>query len=110
MEGWLINPATVFIIILVLLFILNKLLKGLAFRSQKNKPGCCKSYACGESNYDSTAHPDYSVFFPVAFFFTLAHVATLMITTLPKAFAGALVMASLYIVGGIIGLYILLRK
>lgn len=110
MHNWLINPAVVFIIILALLFILNRLGKEIAFHSDKFKPGCSKSYACGESNFDNTAQPDYSTFFPFAFFFTLAHVATLIITTMPIADAGILVMAALYIIGGIMGLYILLRK
>lgn len=110
MAEWLVNPAVVFIIILALIFILNRLFLGLAYRSDKNKPGCTKSYACGEDSFDNSAQPDYSIFFPVAFFFTLAHVTTLMITTIPLANAGSLVMAGLYIIGGIIGLYILLRR
>jgi len=110
MENWLASPPVVFIIILALLFILNRLSSGLAFQSDKSKPGCRKSYACGENNFDNTAQPDYSQFFPFAFFFTLAHVTTLIITSIPLIDAGAMVMAGLYITGGILGLYILLRK
>lgn len=111
MENWLVSPPVVFSIILSLLFILNRLFLRLAYHSlDKGKPGCAKSYACGESNFDNNAQPDYSLFFPFAFFFTLAHVATLMLTTIPKVDAGALVVAMFYIISGILGLYILLRK
>jgi len=124
MENWLVSPPVVFVIILALLFLLNRLFSKLAFRSDKSKPGCCESYACGESNFDNTAQPDYSQFFPFAFFFTLAHVATLIITTIPGPIGwagmpppaaipvgvGALVMASLYIIASIVGLSVLLRK
>lgn len=110
MNSWLVSPPVVFLIVLGLLFGLNRLFRPLAFRSDKNEPGCGKSYACGESNYAGNAQPDYSLFFPFAFFFTLAHVATLIMTTIPFIDAGVLVMAGLYITGGIIGLYILLRK
>jgi NADH:ubiquinone oxidoreductase subunit 3 (subunit A) len=110
MENWLLSPPVIFAVILVLLFMLNRLFKRLAFHSDKSKPGCSKPYACGENNFDNNAQPDYSLFFPFAFFFTLAHVTTLMITTIPLINAGALVVAMLYVIGGIIGLYVLLRK
>jgi NADH-quinone oxidoreductase subunit A len=106
----LITPPIVFIILLVFILILNRLFSKLAYRSDKSKPECGKSYACGENNYDNMAQPDYSNFFPFAFFFTLAHVSTLIITTVPIIKAGALVMAAIYIMGGIVGLYVLLRK
>ncbi|MDO8662126.1 MAG: hypothetical protein Q7K98_02745 [Candidatus Omnitrophota bacterium] len=110
MGNLLVSPPVVFTIILALLFLLNRLCAGIAFHSDKNQASCCKSYACGENNFNSNAQPDYSLFFPFAFFFTLAHVATLMITTIPFIDAGALMIAMFYIISGIIGLYILLRK
>lgn len=110
MSNWLSNPAVVFVIILALLFLLNRLFSRLAFRSNKSETGSCESYACGESSFDNTVQPDYSQFFPFAFFFTLAHVATLMIATMHFVNVGALVIAIFYIIGGIIGLYVLLRK
>ena len=110
MSNWLISPPVVFIIIFVVILFLNRLFSGLAYRSDKPKAECGESYACGENNYDNSAQPDYSNFFPFAFFFTLAHVATLIITTVPVAARGTLVMAGIYILGGIVGLHILLRK
>ena len=67
-------------------------------------------YACGEEQYDNTARPDYSIFFPFAFFFTIAHVAALIITTVPAASPKVLALAALYIGGSVTGLYILMRK
>ena len=40
-----------------------------------------KPYACGEDIPDEKAIPDYQEFFPFAIFFTLLHVAGLMIAT-----------------------------
>ncbi|MDD5196035.1 MAG: hypothetical protein WC937_01095 [Candidatus Omnitrophota bacterium] len=110
MEKYLVNPAVVFIIILGVIFVLNRLFSRLAFRSERSAPGRCESYACGEKNFDNTAQPDYSQFFSFVFFFTLAHVATLIVTSIPLVDAGTLVLAMFYIIGGIISLYILLRK
>jgi hypothetical protein len=82
----------------------------LAFRSKTLPSDSGESYACGEDTYDNAAQPDYSVFFPFAFFFTLAHVATLMITTVPLETLKAFGMVVIYIMGATIGLVILLRK
>ncbi|MCX5706817.1 MAG: hypothetical protein NTW13_04060 [Candidatus Omnitrophica bacterium] len=110
MKNWLISPPVVFIGILFTLIILTLFLKKLSFRVKKSAAGTRESYACGEENYNNNAQPDYSQFFPFAFFFTLAHVATLMIATVPFSGQGAYVMAAIYIVGAIVGLFILLKK
>lgn len=110
MPNWFISPPVVFIIILVLILLLNKLFTALAFRVNKPAAGSGESYACGESNYDNMAQPDYSQFFPFAFFFTLAHVTTLIITTVPVENKGVFVMAGIYILGAIVSLIVLLKK
>ena len=110
MSNWLLNPAVVFIIILVLILLLNKLFCALSFRVNKPAAGSGESYACGESNFDNTVQPDYSQFFPFAFFFTLAHVTTLIITTVPVADKGVFVMAGIYILGAMLSLIVLLKK
>jgi len=104
-------PPVTFVIILLAVLSLAFLSSGLAFRSKRKlSNGGRDSYACGESNYDNMAQPDYSVFFPYAFFFTLAHVATLIMTTVPTETLETLVMVLIYIIGAILGLYILFRK
>lgn len=111
MAIWLTSPPVVFIIVFFVIWLVSHLLKKLAFRPSKPaKQGSGESYACGESTYDDMAQPDYSAFFPFAFFFTLAHVATLIITTVPVESIGAFILAGIYIVGAAIGLYILFRR
>jgi NADH:ubiquinone oxidoreductase subunit 3 (subunit A) len=110
MEKLLVSPPVVFIIILIVCWILSFLFSKLAIRSNKPAGGKGEAYACGEDTYNHLAQPDYSNFFPYAFFFTLAHVATLIITTGPVETVKSFVMAALYILGAIVGLFILLRK
>jgi len=42
------------------------------------------AYACGQNITDNRIQPDYNEFFPIAFFFTIMHVAALVIATTPK--------------------------
>ena len=111
MQNIILSPAIVFIILFAFFWALSILLSKLAFRSSgKRAKGTGESYACGEDIPDHLAQPDYSQFFPYAFFFTIAHVATLMVTTAPMETARALVMAIIYILVVVIGLYVLLRR
>ena len=110
MQNIILNPAVVFILLLLFFWGLTILLSRLAFQNNKKAPGTGESYACGEDIPDHLAQPDYSQFFPYAFFFTIAHVATLMVTTVPMETLRALVMAILYILVVVTGLYVLLRR
>jgi hypothetical protein len=56
------------------------------------------------------AQPDYSTFFPFAFFFIIAHVATLMMATVPMETVQIFILAVLYMACVVMGLYILLRE
>ena len=111
MHKWLFAPPVAFLLILLAVGVFSRILSILAFRPVK-KPaaGSGESYACGEENYDHNAQPDYSIFFPFAFFFTLAHVATLIITTISTGNLQTFIIAAMYIIGSIIGLYILFRR
>lgn len=110
MPGWLLTPPIVFIIILLAAIMLSRLLAPLAFKPKKHTSGEGKSYACGEDNYNDMAQPDYSSFFPFAFFFTLAHVATLIMTTVPAESIETFTMVAIYVGSAILSLYILFRK
>jgi NADH-quinone oxidoreductase subunit A len=110
MGNWLLAPPVAFIIVLSASFLFSYLFSKLSFRPKSHTEGEGKSYACGEDNYDHMAQPDYSTFFPFAFFFTIAHVATLIMTTVPVETIQTFILAFLYITGAIIGLYILLRS
>ena len=110
MDRLLFSPPVVFIIVTAICFLLSYLFSKLSFRPKSHTEGECKSYACGEDTYDHMVQPDYRTFFPFAFFFTIAHVATLIMTTAPVATIRIFVLAFLYLTVIIIGLYILLRS
>ncbi len=106
----LLSPPLAFLIMLFFIAGLARLVSLLAHRGAKKTAGQGKAYACGEDIADHLAQPDYSQFFPFAFFFTIVHVAALMVTTVPMETARALVMALMYIFAVVVGLYILLRR
>lgn len=110
MQHILLSPPIAFIIFLVFLFLLSRLFSRLSFRVNKEADGTGKSYACGENVADNRQQPDYSQFFQYAFFFTIVHVAVLMVTTVPMETSRALVLALSYICAVIVGSYILLRR
>jgi NADH-quinone oxidoreductase subunit A len=78
----LLFPPVVFIISLLFAAGLSELVSGwapapgAAAGSGKNKP-----YACGEEISSEKMIPDYQEFFPFAIFFTLLHVAGLVLAT-----------------------------
>jgi len=110
MDKWMLSPPVAFIIVLGVSFLLSWLFSRLSFRPKSHTSGEGESYACGENNYDNMAQPDYNTFFAFAFFFTIAHVATLIMATAHTQNIQGFVLAFLYITGTVTGLYILLRK
>jgi NADH:ubiquinone oxidoreductase subunit 3 (subunit A) len=110
MKDLLLVPPVAFLIVLSTCLVLMALFRRIAFRKKSSTQGSKESYACGEPNYDHMAQPDYSNVFPFAFFFTMAHVATLIMTTVPIASQGIFFLVIVYIMGSILGLYILFRR
>lgn len=111
MNKILLYPPVTFLIILFFSLLLSKLFSRLSYRGQdKQAKGTTQSYACGENVENNLAQPDYSEFFPFAFFFTIAHVATLMLTTASVETIEAMVLAFLYIAVVIVGLVVLLKE
>ena len=82
----------------------------MAFRQGKARERMSDAYACGEENIDNMIQPDYSQFFPFAFFFTILHVVALMIATVQVDSPRAIAIAFVYIAVAIVGLMILLRR
>ena len=80
----LLFPPVVFVISLLFVMALSALLSPLAAKPAR-VPGSAKhkAYGCGEEVPEEQARavPDYQVFFPFAIFFTLLHVAGLMLAT-----------------------------
>ena len=75
-------PPVAFIIALLFVMCLSEYFSGWA-PSPKTAPGSGKNkpYACGEDVPAVKSIPDYQEFFPFAIFFTLLHVAGLMLAT-----------------------------
>ena len=79
-------------------------------RKTKDIGGAEKSYACGEDIPTRLMQPDYSQFFPFAFFFTILHVVTLMVATVPVETLESFSIAAIYILGAATALLILFRR
>jgi NADH-quinone oxidoreductase subunit A len=86
------------------------LLSALFSGGKPGKASSRKPYACGEDFNGTMIQPDYSQFFPFAFFFTIIHVVALTVWTIPAVTTETLVMASVYLLATVVGLTILMRK
>ena len=110
MNYLLILPPVTFFIVLLFGIIVSKLTSTIAFKATSKPAGQCKPYACGEDLQNPRVQPDYSQFFPFAFFFTIMHVMALIITTVPIAAIRYSGNAFLYVIGAVCGLLILFRR
>jgi NADH-quinone oxidoreductase subunit A len=107
--SWLLSPPAAFLIILAAGVCFFGVLSGLAMRKGRIGAGA-KPYACGEETPDQKVQPDYSQFFPFAFFFTILHVIALMTTTMQVGTLATLCIALIYVLGGFVGLSVLYRR
>ena len=106
----ILSPPGAFIITLTAVVILAKLCGVLAFRARKDQTDAKKAYACGEDFKGHFIQPDYSQFFPFAYFFTILHVVALVVATVPAETVEIFAIAVVYVGAAIVGLVILLRK
>jgi NADH-quinone oxidoreductase subunit A len=104
---WLSPPAAI-VLIFAFSVVMAFLFRRLAFKPKQR--ASTESYGCGEPNVEHHIQPDYSQFFPFAFFFTLLHVAALVLATAPTEKPGVLAIALIYAAGAVAGLFILRRK
>ena len=109
MDKLLLMPPVTFIIVLLSVLALAYVLSLVSFKRKDQGTEIGKSYACGEETVTNLAQPDYSQFFPFAFFFTILHVVTLIITTAPIKTMQSFAIAVIYVLGAIAGLFILFR-
>jgi hypothetical protein len=108
-DLWL-SPPIAFVVLLVAMLLLSLLLTGLEFRPKTSPKGMTKGYAGGEDLPSHMIQPDYSQFFPFAFYFTILHVVALMATTFPTGNLGTYLIAFVYVLGAIVGLFVLYRR
>ncbi len=106
----LLSPPVVFIAVLVVIILLAYLLSKLALRPKNIPAGLTKEYSCGEELPTHMIQPDYTQFFPFAFYFTILHVVALMIATVPMASMETFLIAVVYILGAIVGLFVLYKR
>jgi hypothetical protein len=105
----LLVPPLAFVVILLASLGLLYLMGRLSYKPAAGNEANPKPYACGEDG-QPIVRPDYSQVFPFAFYFTILHVVALVATTVPNASAGTLAMALVYVVGAVVGLFVLYRK
>jgi hypothetical protein len=110
LQDLVLTPPIAFIIVFVVVLGGASLFSFFAYNKHRNLIDAQKAYACGEEFTDHLIQPDYSQFFPFAFFFTILHIVALVIATVPTETVETFAMAITYIVGAVIGLLILLRK
>ncbi len=79
----LLSPPVAFIVFLLLFFVVYLLAGRMAPKAQA-VGGKLKTYACGEDIPGYKMQFGYRLFFFIALFFTMMHVAALVVATLPK--------------------------
>ena len=110
MNNILLSPPIAFLIMLVTVIVLVSGISAISFKAKSRAEGTGKSYACGEDMPPNLMQPDYSQFFPFAFFFTILHVVALMLATVPTETMGSFSIAVIYLLGAIVAMFILFRR
>lgn len=85
MQNIFIYPPVIFVTALLAVLLFSRVTKKFAPQKTSKPKGKTDSYACGEDDPNTKIEPDYQIFFPFAIFFTVLHVAGLMIATLAAA-------------------------
>jgi len=106
MEKILLSPPVAFIILLAVIMLLTYLSKFIAAKGTVSA-GKEEAYASGEDFKVHKVQPNYSQFFPFAFFFTIMHVVALIVATVPKEIS---LLAFIYVFVAFLALLILFRK
>ena len=113
MDRLLLLPPVAFVMMLALVALHSAGFGILARKLHPRQPqpaGRLAPYACGEDVRDHQAQPDYSQFFPFAYFFTIAHVVALIVATLPRGSASAAALAVAFLACAAASVRILLAR
>jgi NADH-quinone oxidoreductase subunit A len=106
MAGLIYSPPIVFLIFVVIFLASSKVFSLYSHQNAQRDRGL-DAYACGQRNVQHYVNPNYSQFFPFAFFFTIMHVLALVIATAPYE---ALLLPIVYIASGILAMVIIFKK
>ena len=104
------SPPVAFIIAFVFIASFSAALSKLSYKRTDRPEDIGTSYACGEDVPSHLIQPDYTQFFPFAFFFTILHVVALVAATVPVETLESFTIAIIYILGAITGLFILFKR
>jgi len=111
MDRILLFPPLAFVLALGGGLLISALAKPFAPRPVRREgDGKLKPYACGEDVGGRQAAPEYTQFFPFAFFFTIMHVIALIVATVPGGDTSISALSVLYLLGAAMGLFILFRS
>lgn len=102
----LLVPPVAFVVMLLLSLGISGLSSLFAAKGTE-AAGKERAYACGQNVDVNKIQPDYREFFPIAFFFTIMHVAALIIATAP---AGEWLTAVLFMAVALLSLRVLFRR
>jgi NADH:ubiquinone oxidoreductase subunit 3 (subunit A) len=109
-SNWLLLPPIAFLVLLAFGIIVSFFTSRLAYKAKTHPKGKFKAYACGEDVPCHRLQPNYSQFFPFAFFFTIMHVLALIVATAPASAVRTSGVDVLYLLAAVVGLFILYRK
>lgn len=111
MQYLMLLPPIAFLVVLILMWLQYMGLRAFSHGVPVSQAeGTVKAYACGEDVKVNRVQPDYTQFFPFAFFFTIMHVVALVVATFPTGGVAVIPLAVAYLVAGVIGLSILYRR
>ncbi|AKL97415.1 NADH-quinone oxidoreductase subunit A [Endomicrobium proavitum] len=106
----IILPPIVFAVVFAFMFLLARATNKIAFKNPLNPNGKLKAYACGEDVKEHRLKPEYSEFFPVAFFFTIMHVITLLLASTPADMKTSIGITALFVAVAYISILIIFRR
>ena len=107
----LLLPPIAFVIVFIFAWVQYLSLKVLsAGEVWPQEKGTTESYACGHHVSDSRRNPNYSQFFPFAFFFTIMHVVALVVATYPRGEIAAVWLGVGYLTTASVSLFILFKR
>ena len=110
MSILLLVPPVALTLLVLVVWGLSGASAGLGFKRKESRGDLGLPYAGGENIRSHRVQVDYGQFFPFAFFFTILHVVTLIVATSPGRTLQSLVIGGVYVVGALLGLFILFRR
>jgi hypothetical protein len=110
MNMLLLLPPVALTLLVIVVWLLSAASGTLGFKRTGDRGALDKPYAGGETIEKHRVQIDYGQFFPFAFFFTILHVVTLVVATSPARTLQGVAISVIYVLGALLGLFILFRR